>query len=125
MPSGGMQPPIKPWLAVGIGLATGAVLFAVGFEPLQSPVKLSLSVGMTPHGWLQASRLDRAKELLKHSTVSLAGDGRDPRRVAPRAAKLRSFALGVPPNVSNGSIASFRARSRHDRFTPMNGHIQR
>ena len=24
-----------------------------------------------------------------------------------------------------GSIASFRARRRHDRFTPMNGHIQR
>ena len=29
----------------------------------------------------------------------------------------------IPPGDS--TIASFRARSRHDRFTPMNGHIRR
>jgi hypothetical protein len=28
-------------------------------------------------------------------------------------------------HVHTGSIASFRARSRHDSFTPMNGHFQR
>jgi len=28
------------------------------------------------------------------------------------------------PNVGRGSIAPFRAQSRLDRFTPMNGHVQ-
>jgi hypothetical protein len=36
-------------------------------------------------------------------------------------AALRDF---NPAYDRSGSFASFQARSRHDRFTPMNGHIQ-
>jgi len=36
-----------------------------------------------------------------------------------------SPASALKPYGTSGALASFRARSRHDRFTPMNGHIQR
>jgi hypothetical protein len=47
---------------------------------------------------------------------------------ASASTDARRFSIAANPNLVNdrfGSFTSFQARSRHDRFTPMNGHIQR
>jgi hypothetical protein len=42
----------------------------------------------------------------------------------PKVEIVNSMLRGTPDS-SKGSFTSFQAQSRHDRFTLMNGHIQR
>src|SRR5262245_41813318 len=60
---------------------------------------------------------------LTGSYVMATAEHREPYESRGSRTVLGARGGEIPPRDS--TFASFRARSRHDRFTPMNGHIQR
>ena len=104
------------------------------FQPLEGLLMASASAVKTHPGCCTAdfaadenfsSTPARRSDIRTSRDRSLHRRTRQPMRHLQLGEDGARGVLPVGRRVRLGSFSSFRARSRHDRFTPMNGHIQR